>query len=118
MRRLFEIVAVIAILHVWGALAFAADPVVSVQPDVRPDPAGSTAGGSASASGGSAGPATGALSEPTTASSSNTASPNAPARRWITATGPGTKATAPTTAYASQHHPSAPDGSTSDTTTS
>ena len=111
MRKLLKLIAVIALLNVWGNMAVADGPAVSAQPDLRPGPESSTAGGSASATGGSAGPATVASSEPITASSSNTSGSSAPSSSSTSASGPGTTATAPMTASASQPDPSAPDGS-------
>jgi LPXTG-motif cell wall-anchored protein len=64
MRRLLQLIAVIAMLCVWTDPALADDPALSAQPNVQPGPQSSTAGGSASASGGDAGPATVASSEP------------------------------------------------------
>jgi hypothetical protein len=116
MRKLLQLVVVIAVLNVWGALALADGPALTAQPDVRPDTQSSTAGGFASASGGNAGPATVSSSEPITASSSNTTGPTAPSRGSTSATGPGTTATAPIAA--SQPNPSAPDGSAPAPTTS
>ena len=58
MKRLLELLAVIALLNLFGTAALADDPAISVNPDVRPDTQSSTVGGSASASGGDAGPAT------------------------------------------------------------
>jgi len=118
MRKLLELLAVIALLCMWGVPALADSPAVSAQPNVQPDPQGSTAGGSASASGGDTGPATFTSSEPITASSSNTAGPSAPASGSTSASGPGTTANVPTTASASQPDAEAPDGSTPTPTTS
>jgi len=112
MRKLLELVAVIALLNVLAFEALADGPALSAQPDVRPDTQGSTVGGSASATGGNAGPATVASSEPATASSSNTAAPGSTARGSTTATGPGTEASVPVGGSASEPNPSAPDGST------
>lgn len=118
MRKLLELVAVLALLYVWAGPALADGPALSAQPNVQPDPQGSTTGGSASATGGDAGPATFASSEPITASSTNTAGPNAPANGSTSASGPGTTANVPTTASASQPDPAAPDGSVPTATTS
>jgi len=112
MRKLLELVAVIALLNVVGFQALADGPALSAQPDVRPDPQSSTVGGAASTTGGDAGPAAVASSEPVTASSSNTAAPGSPAQGSTSASGPGTEANVPTSASASQPNPSAPDGST------
>src|SRR5256885_3707680 len=112
MRKLIEIVAVVALLNIAGAQALAATPAVSAQPVIEPGTQGSTAGGSASATPGSAGPATVALSQPFTASSSNSAAPGTTGRGTTTANGPGTTATVPINASASNPNPAAPDGST------
>ena len=118
MKKLFEILAVLALLNVTGLRALADGPALSAQPIIQPDPNGSTAGGSASATPGSIGPATVASSEPIGASSSNTATPGTSLRGSTSATAPGTRATAPTNAAAYQPDPSAPDGSTPTPTTS
>ena len=119
MRKLLEIVAVLALLNLTGLQVLADGPALSAQPLIQPDPNGSTAGGSASATPGSVGPATVASSEPITASSSNTAAPNSHSSQGSTsATAPGTSATVPTTGSASQPNASAPDGSAPSTTTS
>lgn len=60
MRKILHVIAVTALLNVWGGVALADGPTVSTQPDVRPDPQSSTAGGSATANAGDAGSATGA----------------------------------------------------------
>src|SRR6267378_4472205 len=111
MKKLLKLIVVIALLDVFGNVALADSPAFSAQPDVRPDPNGSTAGGSASVTGGSAGPATVTSSQPITASSSNTTAPNSPTRGSTSANGPGTTATVPTNAMAAQPNPSSPDGS-------
>jgi hypothetical protein len=98
MKKLLELVAVIALLNVIGFPALADGPVLSAEPDVRPDPQGSTVGGSASATGGDAGPAAVTSTEPMTASSSNTAAPGSHANGSTSASGPGTEATVPTSA--------------------
>jgi hypothetical protein len=116
MRKLLQVVAVIAILCIWTNPALADDPAVSAQPNVQPGANGSTVGGSASASGGDAGPVTFASSEPITASSTNTTGSNGPSSGSTSASGPGTTATVPTTASASD--PAAPDGSAPTPTTS
>ena len=44
MRRLLEIIAIIALLDLGGSVASADDPTISARPDVRPDPHGSAVG--------------------------------------------------------------------------
>jgi hypothetical protein len=107
MRKLLHVIAVTALLNVWGGLALADDPTLSAQPVVQPDPQSSTVGGSASASGGDAGPATVASSEPITAGSSNSTGASTPTQGSTSATGPGTTATVPVTGSASRPDPSA-----------
>jgi hypothetical protein len=75
MRRLLRVLTLVGLLNLGGTAALADDPTITAQPEVRPDPQGTTAGGSASAAGGTVGPATVATSEPITASSSTTAVP-------------------------------------------
>src|SRR5512133_1030111 len=111
MRKLLHVIAVTALLNVWGGLALGDGPTLSAQPDLRPDSQSSTVGGSATANGGDAGPATVASSEPITAGSSNTTGASTPTQGSTSATGPGTTATVPMTGSASQPDPSAPDGS-------
>jgi LPXTG-motif cell wall-anchored protein len=103
---------VLALLNIAGIQALADGPALSAQPVLEPGTQGSSAGGSASATPGTVGPATVASSQPVTASSSNSAAPGTTGRGVTRATAPGTTATVPTNAAASNPNPSAPDGST------
>src|SRR2546428_6554712 len=117
MRRLLEIITVVALLDLGGSVAFADDPTIFARPDVRPDPQGSTAGGSVSADGGSVGPATVASSQPVTASSSTSIAPSGTAGGSSSASGPGTTATAPASVSPAQPNTTAPEPAVPSSTT-
>ncbi|HJW48570.1 MAG TPA: hypothetical protein VJ726_04045 [Candidatus Limnocylindria bacterium] len=118
MKKLFELIAVIALLNIGGGAALADDPQVSVTPDVRTDPAAPGAGGSASANSGSAGPATVSSSQPVSVSSTTSPAPGAGQSSGSTsASGPGTSANAPLGATTAEPDPTPPDGSAPATTT-